>query len=348
MRTIRYFIQILELLRRRPLSRCPDGLTNADFHAKLEQQFILVQERQRQRAAGLWRATDDCPGPFRIQAGELSVDEIKHIYACHLCWLIYDLTRVDRSISALQRSARRKAKWLISDPAAPVAVGLLVIIGIFAVHLRLVGAGTRIVSPAPSQRLSSEPMLEPATKHAAPSNFKKERRKRLELNLRKLPPDVEMQIRLGPRLGSEFDSLRQVIALQVPANSDLGHRLDQSWLNTLRLAGNGLFIDIVRRQAAFAPKVQPLSLVKLAEIHANLAGRVSPKYFRELLYIQARLVSESISESRRMDNPKLIDERLLREAAEQLEGASPAAMGQTKALIAARNRRVSSSSLAKR
>jgi hypothetical protein len=49
-----------------------------------------------------------------------------------------------------------------------------------------------------------------------------------------------------------------------------------------------------------------------------------------------------------MDNPKLIDERLLREAAEQLEGASPAAMGQTKALIAARNRRVSSSSLAKR
>jgi hypothetical protein len=87
MRTIRFIMQVLDPFRRRTPPGCPDVATKADFQAKLEEQFLLVRERQRQHALGLWRATNDCPGPFRIQAGELSAEEINHIKGWHLCWL---------------------------------------------------------------------------------------------------------------------------------------------------------------------------------------------------------------------------------------------------------------------
>jgi hypothetical protein len=348
MRTIRYIMQVLHLFKRRIPPGCPDVATKANFYAKLEEQFLLVQERQRQHAAGLWRATDDCPGPFRIQAGDLSPEEVRHVNECHLCWLIYDLTRFDRLVSALQQSGRKTARWFISEPLAPILVGLLVIMGIFALHLRAVGQGTRTVPPASPQHLSSGAGVRPLAVRASAYDRKKERRRLLELFLRRLPPDVEMQVRLGPRLQGEFDSLREVIALRVAPGSSLGQRLDQSWLDTLRLTGNGLFIDVVREQAAVAPRIDPGSLVKLAEIHTSLARRVSPRYFRALLLIQARIMTESTNEGRRTRNPGLVGERVLREAAEELKSASPAALGEAGALRSARDRRVAASSLARR
>ena len=324
---------------------CAEPESEAAFYASLERQFIEVHERQRQRTTGLWRASDECPSTFRIKAGELSDGEMKHIKTCHLCWLIYDLSRFERSIGMLRVRARRTAHWIVESPMAPILVGLVIVIGLIAIHLRSMRQAEDSQEFVQSPRATSPSAVKNA---ATASHSPKEYRRELELELRKLPPEIEMERRLGPRLGREYESLQDAMAIFVPQNSDLGRRLSAAWLQTLRTGGNGLFIDIVRYQMLFAPKVQPPSLVRLAEMHAQMAQEVSPKHLRSFLQIQARVVSEAQKEAGRTGGMELVGVRLLEETEHQRDFSTPKSLGQEESLRAAGTRRDISSSLARR
>jgi hypothetical protein len=64
-------------------------------------------------------------------------DDMRHISTCHLCWLIYDLSRFERSVESLWRRYRQAKSWLAHSPSAPVAAGCVVIILLIAISFRL-------------------------------------------------------------------------------------------------------------------------------------------------------------------------------------------------------------------
>ena len=56
--------------------------------------------------------------------------------------------------------------------------------------------------------------------------------------LRRLPPGIEIQRRLGPQYAREFETARVMMGAHISENTDLGRKLANVWLETLRIAGN--------------------------------------------------------------------------------------------------------------
>jgi hypothetical protein len=329
-----HFVRLFSVVRGR--RRPPHTDSDQAFYAKLECQFVEVHERQRQRTAGLWRATDECPTTFRIQAGDLSHDELRHIKSCHLCWLIYDLTRFDRLLGSIRLRTRRTIRWVAESPAAPVAFGLVVILALMFLRVHAVRREGLIRDTVPPS-LSSESAVQVRSNASSPK-IVPEQAIRRDLDLSKLPPEIELQQRLGPRFAREFEPLRHAASVLVSPDSELGHRLLSAWLATLRTAGNGLFLEIVRDQIALAPKVQSEAFVELAELHADLVKVTGRKYLLALLQVQAKIASRTMREQSRTHVTSLVGERVLREATAQRDAASPHSLGQAGALRAARMR----------
>src|SRR6185503_4766101 len=72
MTIIRFFWKIFDslLLRRSRASFASSDASAEAFYVELDRQLNQVHHRQWQHAAGLWRATEDCPSAFRIQTRE--------------------------------------------------------------------------------------------------------------------------------------------------------------------------------------------------------------------------------------------------------------------------------------
>jgi hypothetical protein len=305
-----------------------------------------AHDRHRQHTAGLWRATDDCPSTFRIQAGDLSDQELKHVKSCHLCLLIHDLTRFDRAVSRVRLQSLKGIRWVKGSSAAPLTFGAMVVLGL----ILFARAGNENSRASTSVHGSASiPSAQSGNVFAHKAvNDHAEGRKREEVELRSLPVEIEMQRRLGPRFGREFEQMRFSIGTWVPPDSELGERLSVAWLETLRVAGNGLFIEILHYQVSFAPRIPPETLVNLAEIHNQLAHLAGRRYVLSLLRVEAQTLDSARKESGQSQRAKAIGERVLKEAQTQKAAADPRLGGQAEAVRAAEMRREAATAVARR